>query len=181
MIRTLLVLTLATAAVGQNVRVGRLLVATAAARDPDFARTVILVVHSDDRGVAGVMLNRPTDASPERLIPGLKDGGRGLTLYAGGPIAMGLNAVVRSRTRPAGARPIVGELWLVPEQADIRDALGRWRERVRVYIGLCGWTQKQLRGEIDRGLWRMSPADADIVFDSRVETLWQRLAARTAR
>ncbi|NED79941.1 hypothetical protein G3I76_07500, partial [Streptomyces sp. SID11233] len=39
---------------------GRLLVATPALADPNFARAVVLVLDHDAEGTLGVVLNRPT-------------------------------------------------------------------------------------------------------------------------
>ena len=41
---------------------GHLLVATPRLRDPNFDRTVVLVLEHSDEGAAGVVLNRPSHA-----------------------------------------------------------------------------------------------------------------------
>ena len=48
---------------------GCLLVATPVLADPNFRRTVILVVeHEAEEGTLGVVLNRPTDVPVERVL-----------------------------------------------------------------------------------------------------------------
>src|SRR5690348_14924829 len=41
---------------------GQLLVATTQLLDPNFARTVVLILEHNDEGAVGVILNRPTQA-----------------------------------------------------------------------------------------------------------------------
>ncbi len=46
-----------------NSHKGHLLIATAGLLDPDFARTVLLVLEHDKGGAMGLVLNRPTEAT----------------------------------------------------------------------------------------------------------------------
>ncbi len=41
--------------------------------DPNFARTVVLVLRSDDDGTIGIILNRPTNLVPGTIFPELKE------------------------------------------------------------------------------------------------------------
>ena len=62
---------------GQNGRVsgthitGQLLVATPQIEEGVFARSVVLVLHHDDDGAQGLVLNRPIDADVDAVLPGL--------------------------------------------------------------------------------------------------------------
>src|SRR3954454_9854457 len=49
--------------------VGNLLVALPALYDPNFDRTVILVLEHGDEGALGVVLNRPTDVRLDEPLP----------------------------------------------------------------------------------------------------------------
>lgn len=137
---------------------GQMLVATPALRDPDFARTVILLFSASSEAVMGLMLNRPLPRRP----------GEG-QLYAGGPVAQGVRSLLPEATEPAAARVCPG-VWLVNGQT--RSSKGR------VYLGYTGWTTAQLRQEWLRGLWRILPGDAAAVFDPEPGRLWQRLQSR---
>ena len=69
------------AAFGQQLQVGKFLVATPKSRDPELAKSVILVVHYSDEGVIGLMINRPSGSK-----------------YVGGPIPLGVRTLLRSPT-----------------------------------------------------------------------------------
>src|SRR5207244_9690349 len=47
---------------------GRLLVATPALRDPNFERTVVLLVAHEEGGALGVVLNRATEVSVSEVL-----------------------------------------------------------------------------------------------------------------
>jgi putative transcriptional regulator len=166
----------------QTIKTGQLLIATTASHDPDFARTVVLVVHADEHGVAGLFLNRPTDADILKVLPGLGRAPEGdKTVYAGGPLALGFNALVRSRLRPDEGSRLAGDIWLVADQAAMTRVFSDGKQPARVYIGQCGWTTQQMQSEISRKLWAVSLADADVVFDGHTATLWRRLSSRVSR
>ena len=48
---------------------GRLLVASPDLGDPNFARTVVLVVNHDEEGAHGVILNRPSTTDVGAILP----------------------------------------------------------------------------------------------------------------
>ena len=53
-----------------GIRVGLLLVATPQLEDPNFRRSVVLLVEHDvGGGTLGVVLNRPTEVPVDRVLP----------------------------------------------------------------------------------------------------------------
>ena len=68
---------------------GRLLVATPVLADPNFRRTVILVVeHEAAEGTLGVVLNRPTDVPVDRVLDAWSELVTGPSVvFKGGPVA----------------------------------------------------------------------------------------------
>ncbi|MFL6015832.1 MAG: YqgE/AlgH family protein, partial [Gaiellaceae bacterium] len=52
---------------------GQLLIASPALIDPNFRRTVVLVVAHDEDGAVGLVLNRPTDADVAEAVPELAE------------------------------------------------------------------------------------------------------------
>src|SRR5208282_100808 len=86
---------------------GKLLVATRKMPDADFARAVILLLHSDSQGVVGLIVNRPTEVPLAHLFPELKDAPAGQApVYLGGLVALGARGLVRSfEHNPGKAAP----------------------------------------------------------------------------
>jgi len=140
------------AASGQQPSVGKFLVATEKSHDPDLGHAVVLLIHSDRDGAIGLILNHPTKTET----------------YFGGPIPLGVRALIRSRTPPDQSDPVFPGVW-VTSQIENRTGV------FRIYAGYAGWSADQLTDEISRGLWHMISAKADTVFDPNPATLWSRL------
>lgn len=139
-------------------RAGQMLVATPALRDPDFARSVIMLFSVSAEAAMGLMLNRPL---PRRAGEP--------QMYAGGPVPQGVRSLLPDAAEPSATRLCPG-VWLVNGQTK--------SPKGRTYLGYTGWTSSQLRQEWLRGLWRILPGDASAVFDPEPEGLWQRLQGR---
>ena len=52
-----------------RVEVGDLLVATPGLLDPNFERSVVLLLDTDEDGALGVVLNRPTTVAVAEILP----------------------------------------------------------------------------------------------------------------
>src|SRR5205085_280731 len=66
---------------------GRLLVASPDLVDPNFRRTVVLVLTHDAEGAVGLVLNRPTDIAIGEALPNWRDAtAPPACLYVGGPV-----------------------------------------------------------------------------------------------
>ena len=91
-----LVLLAASSSAGQ-LSTGTILVATTKSHDPDFARSVIVLIHYDSESAVGLMLNKPTNLAISEALPGAK--GKSI-VYAGGPVTMGVRGLLRSKSAP---------------------------------------------------------------------------------
>jgi putative transcriptional regulator len=162
-------LALGICAQGADLTTGALLVATQKSHDPDFARSVVVLIQYDAESAIGLMLNKPTDVPISDVLPEAK--GRPVVVYAGGPVAVGVRGLVRTKSTPFFS--------VVTNRAELLKliASGAPSSSFRIYAGYVGWTGRQLQGEVERGLWRVMPAKAGAVFDVHPETLWRRLSA----
>src|SRR5215831_15167731 len=79
-------------AVAQSTRIedlggGKLLVASPELLDPNFAKTVVLLVRYEEDGVLGLIVNRRTKVPLSRLFDDLDDiKGGSDPIYSGGPV-----------------------------------------------------------------------------------------------
>src|ERR1700749_1396704 len=85
---------------------GCLLIATPVLADPNFRRTVILVVeHETEEGTLGVVLNRPTDVPVDRVLDAWSDLVTGPSVvFKGGPVAP--NSALAIGQVPGDAEPL---------------------------------------------------------------------------
>jgi putative transcriptional regulator len=156
---------------------GKLLVATELVEGELFAETVVLLLFYDETGAFGLVVNRPTDVSPDELLAdeeGIADYDG--TLFWGGPVQMdSLRALLRTDEPPEEAEKILDSVYLV----SLEDALQMGPTdpaRLRLYIGYAGWAPGQLDYELARGSWRVVPATDDLVFAEAPRELWKQLA-----
>jgi len=153
----------------QQLAAGNLLVATRQSHDPDFARTIVVLIHYDSHAAIGLILNKPTGAPISELLP--EAPGKAVTVYAGGPVASGVRGLLRSKSPPFFS-VITGKSELLKLISS--GAAPGW---FRIYAGYTGWTARQLQSEVTRGLWKVLPANGKMLFDPQPARLWQRALA----
>lgn len=160
---------------------GRLLVATPGLIDPNFFRTVVLLVEHSDEGAAGVVLNRPTSTE----LAGPLDAWRAKAadpalVFVGGPVSPDA-AVCLARTgpdgRPEGFKPVVDGLGVLDLSVDADDvSLGV--DRLRVFAGYAGWGPGQLEQELEQGSWYVLDADPEDALSASPGGLWRFVLQR---
>lgn len=160
---------------------GRFLIAGEHLRDPNFAKTVVLLLNYGERGARGVIVNRRSDVKLAAVFPrisGLNQ--RPDTVYLGGPVARNQLLILLRSNRPRrAAEHVVDDIYLSSSRQVLVDALNR-AAAVRVYAGYAGWAPGQLDREVARGDWHVLPADADTVFSDRPAKVWQDLIDKGA-
>jgi putative transcriptional regulator len=166
---------------------GRLLVATPLLGDPNFRRTVILIVEDDpDEGTLGVVLNRPTEVPLGQVLEAWTELVTGPpVVFRGGPVspnsALAL-ALARSGDEPLGWRslagsPLMARVGLVDLEAP-PELLAGGITSFRVFAGYAGWGAGQLQAEIDEGAWYVLPGDPADAFIADPERLWPEVLRR---
>jgi putative transcriptional regulator len=162
--------------------VGRLLVATPMLDDPNFRRTVVLVLDHTEDGAMGIVVNRPLqvpvasvlpDWQPHVNTPGV--------LFQGGPVgldsALGLVGVPGDGDEPVGVRRILGSVALVDLDTPPEVVAGGL-SGIRIFAGHSGWAAGQLEAEIAEGAWYTVDAEARDAFTDSPEDLWRAVLRR---
>jgi putative transcriptional regulator len=167
-----------------DLAVGRLLVASRDLGDPNFAKTVILLVHyTEGQGAVGLVLNKRTDVPISRVFHDLKEAsGRKDPVYIGGPVELNsVLALLKSSAKPEGADKVFGDVYLIGNKELLTKTLGSSAEAAvfHTYIGYAGWGAGQLEHEVELGAWHIMPADAGTVFHADPDSVWPRLIHRT--
>jgi putative transcriptional regulator len=167
----------------EDLAAGKLLVVPREAPDPAFAETVILLVRYERDGALGLIVNHPTGVLVSRALRDVKGAAKNAdSLYLGGPVDVAsVMALVRATQAPRDGVRIFGDLFVINSKKALEGALNSSRTSggVRVFVGYCGWTSRQLENEVRLGGWYIFERSAETVFDAKPETLWSRLIART--
>ncbi len=167
----------------QDLALGKLLVASRDLNDPNFAETVVLLVHYDNEGVVGLVVNRRTRLPISRALEEVKGAqGRSDRIYAGGPVGRSsVLALVRSKTKVEDTDHVFGDVYLVSKEAKLSRTMESEAQpdTLHVYAGYAGWTPKQLEREVGLGAWFIFAGDAEVVFAATPAQIWQRLIEKT--
>ena len=156
---------------------GHLLIAGPTLGDPNFWRTVVLVVEHTDEGALGLVLNRPSETTVGDAVPQLSElVDPGDELLVGGPVQQSSVIVLAEFDDPGDAALIafedVGILRTGPDDQPpgVRTA--------RAFAGHAGWGPGQLDGELERGDWILEPARRTDAFASQPRELWPVVLTR---
>jgi putative transcriptional regulator len=141
---------------------GKLLIASPSLMDPNFSRTVVLIVEHGDEGAMGIVLNRVSELDVADATPALADLIEpGELVHAGGPVQPTAVMIVAEFDDPATAATLVlDRVGFVGADADF-DALAADVVRARVFAGMAGWAPDQLEAELERDDWIVEPATPD--------------------
>lgn len=160
---------------------GRLLVATPSLTDPNFDRTVVLMLVHEPEGALGIVLNRASEVPVESVLPEWGSFvNKPATLFEGGPVqpeAAICLAQVKPGAEPSGWTPVTGRLGTVDLSQDPA-ALAPDLERMRIFSGYAGWDPGQLDGEIEAGAWLTLDLLPNDPFAAAPDDLWPMVLRR---
>jgi putative transcriptional regulator len=155
---------------------GHLLVASPKLGDPNFARTVILIVQHGEEGAFGLVLNQPSTQRVKDLWQHVASGKCSLDqpLCIGGPVEGPLLAVHGDAEH--SEREIVPGVYFASQRDAIEQLVEHPATPVRMFLGYSGWGEGQLEGELREGAWLTAPATADHVFFTG-DDLWKEVVS----
>src|SRR5439155_8820672 len=128
---------------------GRLLVATPLLTDPNFDRTVVLMLEDNDEGALGLVLNRPSELVVEEPLPDWADlSAPPPVVFVGGPVSVSSVIALARRTQAPDEldetwTAVLGPIGVLDLTADatlLQAVVGD----VRVFAGYAGWGAEQL-------------------------------------
>lgn len=159
---------------------GRLLVAVPGMYDPNFDRTVVLLLEHTEDGALGLVLNRPSETGVDEALPGWEPvAATPPVVFVGGPVAptgaLALGTVTSGDVE--GWTPVLGPVGLLDLSRAPAEA-GSEVARARLFAGHAGWTAGQLEGEIAAGGWFVVDAEPDDALFSDPAQLWPAVLAR---
>lgn len=177
-----------------------LLVAMPQVVDPFFNKALVLLIHHDEEGSLGLIVNRPTGISVGEILAGMEipwSGESGALTHFGGPVqpqlgtvlfapAEGGNGLLRGAGNGLGGdgpgaagaggyravSQVAPGVALTQHIADLGHLAAAPPPRFRLLLGYAGWGEGQLLEEILRNDWLVAPVDADLIFAPSPDQAW---------
>ncbi|HEY3571384.1 MAG TPA: YqgE/AlgH family protein [Thermoanaerobaculia bacterium] len=165
---------------GSDLSTPVLLMAMPQVLDPFFHRSVVLLLHHEDQGSFGFILNRPTGIKVSEILKGMDVGWSGreeAVAYFGGPVQPNLGTVLFAPVLPDGnpedtATEVLPGVALTQHIGDLSRLAEAPPEQFRLILGYAGWGEGQLMEEILRNDWLTAPASSELIFAPDPEQIW---------
>jgi putative transcriptional regulator len=165
---------------------GRLLLAAPPLVDPNFARSVVLMLEHTESGALGLVLNRP---SAEEAVPGLEAWEHLVAppsvVFGGGPVDTDALIGLARAEHPTGPdgfaalpeAPMPQGLGTVDLELP-PDEVAETFTGLRIFRGYAGWGAGQLDAELEMGGWIVLAAEPGDVFTDSPDDLWRAVLRR---
>lgn len=165
---------------------GRLLVASPLMGDPNFKRTVVLLLAHGEEGALGVVLNRPQAVPLAERLPHWEGlAAQPAVLFEGGPVAsdsaIGLGLVSAGRTHPSSPPRDLSSFSILHDRVatvDLSAIPQPGLDKVRVFAGYAGWGSGQLESEVEAAAWFVVASRPTDAFSDDPEGLWRTVLRR---
>ena len=155
------------------------LIAMPSMADPIFGGAVVYICEHNDKGVLGVVINKPTDMTMEilfeRIDLTITDGLHGDVvnepIMFGGPVQDDRGFVLHTPGARYSSSLTVTDEVAFTTSIDVLESVanGKGPQRLLVSIGYAGWSPGQLEDEIGRNGWLTVGSDPHVLFDLPIE------------
>jgi putative transcriptional regulator len=157
-----------------DVSQGKLLISEPFLSDPNFSRTVVLLVRHDKEGSLGFVLNQQSQFTINEAISDFPLFDAPLNL--GGPV--GTESLFYIHTRPdlieEGLQIIPGLYW-GGNFDQVKQAVTNKKistEHIQFYVGYSGWEAGQLKQELKEKSWIVTNCSQEEVMQLTKDELW---------
>ncbi|HVT57531.1 MAG TPA: YqgE/AlgH family protein [Thermoanaerobaculia bacterium] len=160
-----------------------LLLAMPQVLDPFFHRSVVLLVHHEEQGSFGFIVNRPTGIKVSEILKGMEvawQGKEDAVAYFGGPVQPQLGTVLFGPALAGNPVTFEGEattevlsgVSLTQHVGDLSRLAEAPPDRFRLFLGYAGWGAGQLIEEMLRNDWLTAPVRGDLIFAPDPDLVW---------
>lgn len=161
---------------------GRVLIAHPSLRDPNFARSVVLICHHSEQGALGLILNRELEikldqAFSEETWMTKKD----YPLFQGGPVAVSQffllhndSSLLEKSLEESVSIPVLDQVIFTENPMFLEEETDFNPDQSKFFLGNSGWAPGQLEAELLLGGWIIGKANSTLVFDTPSQKLWSK-------
>lgn len=145
--------------------------------DPFFHKSVVLLLHHEEEGSFGFIVNRPTGIRLQEILEGMEvnwRGGEDAVAHFGGPVQPQLGTVLFSPgpVETEGATEVLPGVSITQHIGDLSRLAETPPADFRLFLGYAGWGSGQLLQEILRNDWLTAPVRSELIFAPDPEEVW---------
>lgn len=144
--------------------------------DPNFHRSVILMLEHSDKGAMGLVINRRGPITLKDVAEGQElQVGRSRAserVFMGGPVEPQRGFVLHDRPNLPETTEVIPGVFLSVTLEALSELLAAEDAKVRFCLGCAGWGPNQLESEINEGAWLFTEAGAGAVLTGDPDKLW---------
>lgn len=155
------------------------LIAVPQLEDGFFIRSVVLLIHHDETGAMGLVVNRPLDLELSEVAQqhGIEDSKASGQVFFGGPIEGFRGFVVHCGELCEDDTKIADGVLLTGSVEVLRTLLIDGQTDFRLYLGYAGWGPGQLDQELAAGDWVTGEFQPSYLFDLKADDVWETALA----
>jgi putative transcriptional regulator len=150
--------------------------------DPNFSKTVVLLAEYGPHGAFGLVVNRRMDEPAMSIVTADEplDIHPGMYLFTGGPVEPTRAWILTAdKELDAEALEVMAGIYLSASPTLVRRTLESAPEpATRMVVGYAGWGAGQLDVELAQGSWLMAPVQADLIFETSADAMWETAIRR---
>lgn len=145
--------------------------------DPNFHRSVVLMLEHNEQGSMGLVVNHPSTltlgdlgASQNMAVAPEREP---QPVMSGGPVEAQRGFVLHDYEHVEEKQLLLPGLYLSLTMDALAPILAAEIGRVRFCLGYAGWGPKQLENELAEGSWLFCEADPSAVLETEPAQLWE--------
>jgi putative transcriptional regulator len=161
----------------RNITRGKVLLAEPFMLDTNFKRSVVLMCEHEDDGSLGFILNKSLKMSINELIADFPE--IDSVVYYGGPVQTDtIHYIHNAGHLLEDSQEIMsGIFWggnFDKLKALITNELIK-KENIRFFVGYSGWSESQLKEELELGSWVVAEMNLNYLFKEEEKDLWSKV------
>jgi len=160
---------------------GKFLIAAPELLDPNFVRTVVLMVQHNEQGALGLVVNRPSSKTVRELWSevGEEPCENEQPVHLGGPVAGPLMAI--HGLGGLAEIDVADNIFFAARKENLDRLVLCDDVPLKLFVGHSGWGPGQLEKEMEMGGWFTAPAAPEFVFNDDPDVWSQLLRRRDSR
>ncbi len=157
-----------------------LLLASPHLKDPNFEKSVVLMIEHHEQGALGMIVNRPTRVSVSSVLYAANidwEGDSKAVLWDGGPVMQESCWLLHESVELGSSRGSIeiGPGMIISSSAErLRELAKHPPPRLRFLRGVASWGPSQLDEELSSGFWIHTEASLELLFEASPAQMWRR-------